>query len=142
MDEATEFAARQFSLPVRNVLAGVRPQDFYVPGSLLRVVLDTDDPIAYGMPREAAVFFQQNAAFETSGSARAVAQYPLTNPLLSGWIVGEEKLHGRTAVVDVPVGAGRIVLLSIRPQFRAQVRGTYKLLFNAIYYGAATLTSY
>jgi hypothetical protein len=142
MDAATEFAARQFSLPVKNALEGVRDRDFYVPGSLLRVVLDTEHPIAYGMPREAAVFFQENAALDVSGIAKPVATYPLTNPLLSGWILGEEKLHGKIAVAEVPVGPGRIILLSIRPQFRAQVRGTYRLLFNSIYYGAATLTTY
>ncbi len=92
LDEATEFAAKQFALPVTNTLEGVRPQDFYVPGSLLKVVLDTDNPIAYGMPREATVFFNQNAAFNVSGSAKSVGTYPLTNPLMSGWILGEEKL--------------------------------------------------
>jgi len=142
MDAAVEFAARQFALPVTNVLVDVRPQDFYVPGSLLKVVLDTDSPIAYGMPREAAVFFDENAAFDVKGRAAAVATYPLTNPLMSGWILGGDKLHGKTAVADVPVGRGRIILLSIRPQFRAQVRGTYKLLFNALFYGPATLTVY
>jgi hypothetical protein len=142
MDKATEFAANQFALPVKNALKGVRPQDFYVPGSLLKIVLDTDNPIAYGMPREAAAFFQENAAFEVSGNAKPVGSYPLTNPLMSGWILGEEKIYGKTAVVDVPVGRGRIILLSIRAQFRAQVRGTYKLLFNSLYYGPATVTVY
>jgi hypothetical protein len=142
MDKATEFAAKQFALPVKNTLEGVRPQDFYVPGSLLKVVLDTDNPIAYGMPRETAAFVEQNAAFEVTGNAKSVATYPLTNPLMSGWILGDEKLSGKTAVADVPVGRGRIILLSIRPQFRAQVRGTYKLLFNSLYYGPATMTIY
>src|SRR2546426_396798 len=142
MDEATVFAAKQFALPVKNTLEGVRPQDFYVPGSLLKAVLDTDNPIAYGMPRETAVFFEQNAAFEVSGNAKPVASYPLTNPLMSGFILGEEKLHGKTAIADVPVGRGRVILLSIRPQFRAQGRGTYKLLFNSLYYGPATFTIY
>jgi hypothetical protein len=142
MDQAAVFAAKQFALPVKNVLEGVKPQDFYVPGSLLKVVLDTDNPIAYGMPREAAAFFEQNAAFEVSGNAKAVGVYPLTNPLMSGWILGEEKLQAKTAVADVPVGRGRVILISIRPQFRAQVRGTYKLLFNSIYYGAASMGIY
>jgi len=123
MDKATEFAAKQFALPVKNALEGAKPQDFYVPGSLLKIVLDTENPIAYGMPRETAAFVEQNA-------------------LMSGWILGESKIFGKTAVVDVPVGRGRIILLSIRPQFRAQVRGTYKLLFNSLYYGPATLTVY
>jgi hypothetical protein len=142
MDDAAIFAARQFALPVKNALEGVPSKDLYIPGSLLKVVLDTDNPLAYGMPRETAAFVQGNGAFDVSGNAKAVATYPLTNPLMSGWLLGEEKLHGKAAVVDVPVGQGRVILLSIRPQFRAQVRGTYKLLFNALYYGPATLTTY
>ena len=54
------------------------------------------------MPREAAAFAQQNAAFEVSGNAKAVGAYPLTNPLMSGWILGEEKLFGKTAVAMCP----------------------------------------
>jgi hypothetical protein len=142
MDKATEFAAKQFALPVKNSLEGVQPQDYYVPGSLLKIVLDTDNPIAYGMPRETAAFVQQNAAFEVTGNAKPVGIYPMTNPLMSGWILGEAKIFGKTAVVDAPVGRGRIILLSIRPQFRTQVRGTYKLLFNSLYYGPATMTVY
>jgi hypothetical protein len=142
MDIATEFAARQFALPVKNVLEGVRPQDFYVPGSLLKVVLDTDSPIAYGMPRETPVFFDQEPVFDVSGAAKAVGTYPLTNPLMSGWILGEERLHAKTAVADVPVGRGRVILLALRPQFRAQARGTYKLLFNSLFYASATASTF
>ena len=138
IDAATTFAVRQFALPVKNVLDGVKPQDFYVPGSLLKVVLDTDHPIAYGMAWETPIFFDQDPAFEVSGAATPVATYPLTNPLMSGWILGEEKLHGRTAVADVPVGRGRVILLALRPQFRAQARVTYKLLFNSLFYSVAT----
>ena len=108
----------------------------------MTVVLDTEHPIAYGMPRETAAFVQANGAFDVTGNAKAVGTCPLTNPLMSGWILGDEKLHGKAAVVDVPVGQGRVILLALRPQFRAQVRGTYKLLFNSLYYGPATLTTY
>lgn len=142
MDEATEFAVRQFGLPAKNVVENVRPQDFYVPGSLLKVVLDTENPIAYGMPRETAVFFERNAAYDVTGIGKSVGEYPLTNPLMSGWILGEQRLFGKTAIAEVPVGRGKMILLSIRPQFRAQVRGTYKLLFNSLYYGPATMTIY
>jgi len=141
VDEATEFAVHQFALPARNTLEGVPPQQFFVPGSLLKVVVDTDNPIAYGMSRETGAFFLENPAFEVTGNAKSVATYPLTNPLMSGWILGPERLQGKTAVAEVPVGQGRVILIGIRPQFRAQVRVTYKLLFNSLYYSAANLTT-
>jgi hypothetical protein len=70
LDKATEFAAKEFALPVKNTLEGVRPQDYYVPGSPLKIVLDTDNPIAYGMPRETVAFVEQNARRTRSSATR------------------------------------------------------------------------
>ena len=142
LDDAADFAINQFALPVENVLDGVGSRDFFVPGSLLKAVLDTNHPIAYGLERESPVFFRSNGVFEVGEGVRSVARYPLTNPLLSGWVLGEERLFAKTAVADVPVGDGRVVLFAIRPQFRAQIRVTYKLLFNSLYFGSADLTRF
>ena len=142
LDDAADFAINQFALPVENVLDGVGSRAFFVPGSLLKAVLDTNHPIAYGLERESPVFFRNNGVFEVGEGVRSVARYPLTNPLLSGWVLGEERLFAKTAVADVPVGDGRVVLFAIRPQFGAQIRVTYKLLFNSLYFGSADLTRF
>ena len=133
LDAACDVAVKQCYLPVTNVLEGATAQEFYSPGSMVRILLDPSHPIAYGFERESVALFVNSPAFEVHGGAAAVARYPMSNPLLSGWMLGPEKIQGRAAVVEVPVAHGRVVLIGFRAQFRAQARGTYRLLFNSIY---------
>ncbi|MBT9152261.1 MAG: hypothetical protein DDT35_00475 [Firmicutes bacterium] len=137
IDKASEWAIRELSLPVSNVVAACPETEFFVPGSFLRVVMDPNHPLGYGMPRETAVVFSQSPAFSADGHGRVVGKYPMVNPLLSGWILGAERLYGRGALVLCGYGAGKVVLVGFRPYFRAQARGTYKVLFNALLYATS-----
>lgn len=133
VDAACEALIESMALPVKNVLRGKSEEEFFCPGSLLQVVMDSRHPLGYGLPRETAVLFMKSAAFESAGpDAISVATYPVSNPNLSGWILGEELLERKSALVDVSYGEGKVVLIGFRPYFRAQTRGTYKVLFNAI----------
>jgi zinc carboxypeptidase len=135
-NNASEYAIDALKLPVRNVLAGVRSTDFYAPGSLLAVDVRRDHPIARGFVAHVpAVWFEESPAFEITDStqATAVASYPVSgNPLLSGWLLGGNKLNGRAALVDVKRGAGHVVLFGFRPQYRAQSVATYPLVWGAL----------
>ena len=135
-DGAARYAINRLRLPAKNTLSAYAPSSFFAPGSLLRVTMDFGHPLAYGMPRDAAVMFVNGPAFDVTEGV-AVGRFPRYNPLLSGWLIGQEKLHGRAALACVPLGEGRVVLMGYRPQFRAQARGTYKTLFNALYWSAS-----
>jgi hypothetical protein len=70
-----------------------------------------------------------------SGNARTIVSYPTQGSvLLSGWLLGGERLNGRSAIVEAPLGKGRVVLFGFRPQYRAQTWSTFKYLFNSLYY--------
>ncbi|MGH7600158.1 MAG: M14 family metallopeptidase [bacterium] len=136
LDAATELPIRNFWIQVRDATDGLPRQKFNAPGSILRVLADTRHPLAYGARREEAIFFNNSPAFRLD-EGKGILTYPRANLLLSGWLEGEEQLVGQHALVEVPVGAGRVVLFGFRPQFRGQVRATYKFLFNALFYAAA-----
>jgi hypothetical protein len=139
MGDASKLAIERFDLPVDSGLDESEDTDpFYAPGSILQVNLDTSHPLAFGRQSPQPIYFAQSPIFEVSGSASSVADYPEFNPLMSGWIFGDEQIHGKSALVDAPLGDGRIILFGFRPQHRAQPHSTFKILFNAIYYGAAT----
>ena len=58
----------------------------------------------------------------------------------SGWAWGQQYLDGGTAVAEASVGEGKVVLLGPEVAFRAaagRAAGTFKLLFNALYFGSA-----
>ena len=143
VNSTCNLALDHFGIPVRNVLKQVKPQEFNCSGSLVRTEFDTSHPVAYGMPKEAASIFSDSCAFdilpsfEGKSEPRSVAKYPSENLLMSGWIHGDRYIQQKSAIVDVPLMKGRIILLGFPVTYRAQPRGTFKLLFNAIYYGAA-----
>ena len=145
LNRASSFAIEQFKLPVRDVVANVSEKEFFVPGSILRIELDTTNPIAQGMPKESIAWVEDSPVFEvirdSRGSAgeisaadvHVIARYPANkNPLLSGWLLGENRIRGKAALVEVTMGKGRIILFGFRPQYRGQSLATYPLFFNAI----------
>jgi hypothetical protein len=139
----SNLALERFGLPMRNVLKGVKPEEFTCSGSILRLAFDPAHPVAYGMPAEAGAVFAEGCAFDLYPSfegkkeTKSVATYAAENLLMSGYLYGEKLIQRKTALAEVPLEKGRVILFGFPATYRAQPHGTFKLLFNAIFYGAA-----
>ncbi len=136
LNAATAFPVDRLGIGVRNVLVGKSTKEFWCPGSTLKAEYDNTNPIAYGMPSHALALYLDSPAFEiTAPSAedyKIVAKYADRELLQSGWLLGEENLAKRAAIVTAKMGQGRVILLGFPVQHRAQMHGTYKLLFNSL----------
>jgi len=132
-DGSCQFAIEQFHLPIKNVLEGVKSSEFYCPGSIVSLELDTKNPVAATLPTTIPGYFINSSAFATTDpNVRVVARYAKDNVLRSGWLLGEDKLRGQIALAEVPVGKGRIILFAFRPQHRGQTWATLPLIWNSI----------
>ena len=137
MNKSADSLIPLLSLPVKNVLEGVKSDKFFCSGALLRVNTEHAElPVNYGAADSPVVMFQSGPAFEAlPGFHGAVlASYPRqTNPLESGLLLHPEAIEGKAAAMELVYGKGRIVLYGFKPQFRGQSHATYKYLFNELY---------
>jgi hypothetical protein len=163
LDTATELPVQFFPLSIRNALRPPAPASgggeseapaanaatqFYCPGSLVRITVDTTNPLAFGMPKEAIAFSTGGEAFDIAlapdynkgdREIRSVARFATRDLLASGWVSGERAVLGKHALLEAKYGKGRVILFAFRPQFRGQPYGTFKFLLNAIYLGSAQM---
>jgi hypothetical protein len=139
LNDASELVIKEFNPPVSDTLEGVSREQFFCPTSILKLSVNKRSPIGYGFPAETAAIFSRSKAFRTSipdmeWDRTVVANYPKKDILLSGWLLGEETLSRKAAVVDVTYKKGHIIMIGIRCQHRAQSHGTYKFMLNAMLY--------
>ena len=142
-----EKVVRHFDLPVKvgthvadqDAEGGERRttrEEYYVPGSLLAIDVDTSHPLARGASREMAAMLYRSATIlevtEPGAGIEVVASYRPEDTLLSGWAIGEERLAGKAGVVSARVGKGRVVLYGIDATYRGQPLGTAKMFFQGI----------
>ena len=132
---AWRFLQQYMNVDVKAVNDGLDRTEFNIPGSLLRVNVDTSHPLGFGLTDETAIFFRRDSAWPANmGDANVIASYPADDLLLSGWIQGEDVLVNQAAMVEIPRGKGRMVMMGFYPEYRGQAHQTYKMMFNAIFY--------
>ncbi len=136
-NRAASYAAKRLGLPVDNVVGSLSNQRFFGPGTLVKVRADLSHPLSHGMRGTEFAWFEAGPVFRARRRAgsqvRQVLRYPGRDVLASGWLLGESYLANQAAVLDVPLGGGRVILFGIRPQYRAQSNATFKMVFNGLY---------
>ena len=141
MGSACDLAIDRLPIPVRNLKKTFTREQHFAPGTILRIEVDAQHPIGYGVAPETYGFYINSPFFSivegfASQRTTVVARYPNSNVIASGWLKGEELMAGRAAVVSVEMNPGRVVLFGLRPQHRAQTHATFPMLFNALYLSA------
>jgi hypothetical protein len=137
LNGSSTFAIDQLHLPVKDVVAELDNEDFYVGGSILEVTVDPSHPVMTGMPERSKIMVTRSPVFTVTDGfeGTALAKYQeLGSPLVSGYLLGEEHIQGYAAALDVFHGDGHVILLGFRPQWRAQPYATFPVLFNAALY--------
>jgi hypothetical protein len=132
-----EFVVKEFDLKVRNSVTRLNSKEFFCPGSTIKVDIDNTHPLAYGMPDEGLVLFRSGPAFEIipgrqNEAYETIVRYKDEDLLKSGWLIGEDRIAKKSAMITTDYGEGEIILIGFRTQHRDQTDGTFKLLFNTI----------
>ncbi|HUU38448.1 MAG TPA: M14 family zinc carboxypeptidase, partial [Candidatus Desulfaltia sp.] len=131
----------------------------WTPGvEVLVSFLRTDHPLAYGYSPKTSVFRSAYPVYnvrrvdrglivlqwgsrlpkeerdeEAEGESAAKDAATKTPAMLvSGGIKGEDVLEGRPAILDIPVGRGRVLAYNFNPIHRELNRSDYRLLWNAL----------
>ena len=139
--------AYHFKVPVRDALVEVvngqevkLPREkFYIPGSVLQVRVDSTNHAAWGMNKDADVYFDGSPVFAimpeayAKGVVKPIAWFPNSKPLRSGWAWGQVYLQDGVTAFVAKVGEGKLYAFGPEITFRAQTHGTFKLLFNELY---------
>jgi hypothetical protein len=121
-----------------TVDAGRPTPQFYAPGPIVEAeILKPMHPIFYGYDQKIVPVRYANGPLlrvpEEDRSKWVLARFPGTDKsVLSGLMKGVAETRNRPAIVDVPVGQGRVVLFATNPCYRWQNLGEFNMLANSI----------
>jgi hypothetical protein len=134
VESATEMVIDAFDLGVRNLVDGLPPQEFFIPGSILRLDVEPGAAARRGTAHESIAWFWRSSRAWAVDDPRVTvaARYGAGNPKLSGWVLGEDRIAGQPALLEARIGRGSLVLFGFQPNYRAQSIATWPLLFDAL----------
>jgi hypothetical protein len=107
-------------------------------GAIFEVTGDKTHPLLFGYDEDRISIFRGNAIFmDPSRNPYATPLVYTRTPLLSGYIHRELEplVRNSAAIVISSLRAGRVILMTDNPNFRAFWYGTNKLFLNGIFFG-------
>ncbi|HEY7412722.1 MAG TPA: M14 family zinc carboxypeptidase [Vicinamibacteria bacterium] len=131
-----------------------RTKELSTPGSELRARFRRPDhPLAYGYGEQTSAFREDRTAYAVrrADEGRIVLQWGAELPkgdeeeaaekpggdkpaalVVSGGVKGASELEGKPAILDVPVGRGRVVAYDFDPIHRYLTLSDFRLVWNAV----------
>ena len=134
---SASFFPPEFGL-TRTIDAGRTSPQFYGPGPIVEAeILQTSHPLFYGYSQKTVPVRYANGPLlqvpERDRGSQVLMRFPGGDrSVLSGLMKGATEIRNRPAIVDVPVGRGRVLLFSTNPCYRWQNFGEFNMLFNAV----------
>jgi hypothetical protein len=123
---------------VRNVNSSRPSAQFYAPGPIVSAeILKPTHPIFYGYTQKSVPVRYANGPLlqlpESDRDQQVLMRFTGGDEsVMSGLMKGAAEIRNRPAIVDVPVGPGRVLLFATNPCYRWQNHGEFGMLFNAI----------
>jgi len=142
-DESCNYAIDYLKLPITNAVKDLSKKDYACGGSTLNLIVDNHHPLGYGMPARSQILVRANSPiFSLKPSnfnerCQVVVRFPEERDpelslLQSGWLIGEERLYGKTAMLSYRQGEGEVILIGFSPHYKGWTHATFKLLFNCV----------
>jgi hypothetical protein len=134
---SASFFPAEFGL-TRRVDASRTSAQFYAPGPIIEAeIVHSSHPIFYGYTKKTVPVRYANGPLlqvpERDRGQQVLMQFPGTDrSILSGLMRNPAEIRNRPAIVDVPVGQGRIILFATNPCYRWQNHGEFGMLFNTV----------
>jgi hypothetical protein len=140
IESASELGMLDFRLPLKSAISELNKDDFFCPGSLLKIRIDSSNYLGWGMPEVGSVMFDNGLAFKVSTpqvpwiKQEFVAEF--TNEgdhLLSGYLKGSNYLNNTKLIISYHYKKGKVIAYGTRIHFRGWTTGAFKLILNALY---------
>ncbi len=135
--QGVDPAINALQLPVRDVVEGLEMKDYFTGISIMQAKVDPVHPVMAGMPERADVVVNRSPVLTTLDGfeGTVLASYDReASPLRSGWLNGAKYMQGGAAALDVKHGNGHVLLIAFQPQWRGQSTGTFRVVFNSLFF--------